>query len=490
MFNPFRDTKKPDLMWNPVFSLLRTATVKQLLPKNKKLIKLQTTQTIKQALNILSENKIHSAPLFDEKQLYLGMLDNLTILRYVYMLSFKRAIRMNQTLKNVHLCQDVCEGATLAEVWDLLYLGGTKSTYKAMSEDDAVSKAARLFAHGYSRVAVRDGEGLVIGVLSQSDVLQFLYKHLNDKSLHMLDHFFIGMNKKDVDLVSIQSGATLSQTLQLMFKTAASCVAVTCESTGKLLGHFSASDLEKAFGGKWPANDITIIKFLEKYSPDSLRPIVMFGDTSLKDIITEMAQSHVRHIWGINELMQPRLCFALSDLFLKLSNFRLWREGSTYFRTMTRMDLPGTLKNIGRLAVQTPSLAPPTATVARSTTLYPSQVEINRVEKEALLKKKRKEESRFKYLSKQIGWRTRDTPSTFIVTLLLPEIVQEDDVVLKYENNTLYAKVVLSENGNLLGVENRELLMPPKLVFDDLDATLSENKLEIRIPKNGDWISV
>lgn len=375
---------KGPLMWNPVFTLFSSTIIKDILPAKQKLICLESSHTIQQALNVLAENKIHSAPLLDENKKYIGMIDNLMILRYIYHESREDAIAAKRKdLSNIPLSQDVIRKKTLDDVLGMLYTSfHSIDMTKSICEDEKVSRAARLFGQGYCRLPVLDAKGNLKGLIAQHDVLRFLAKHACDPSLHMLGHLIIDPEEVD-EVVSISGDVSLSQALEKMFKTGISCLAVECKQTGRLVGHFSAYDLQSAFGGaQWPSNDLTIAEYLSEYSPESMKPIVISSGASLIDAINELCQSNVRHIWGIDREMHARLCIGMKDVFSKLSEFRLLRDADTasLLSALIEQDPFSLMSHLSSspLPRNLPSLVP--SQQQRQISTYPTTIAIGTIE--------------------------------------------------------------------------------------------------------------
>lgn len=324
-------TSKAPLMWNPVFTLFGSTTIKNIICSKKELVCLKASMSIQEALSILSKSKIHAAPLLDENNNYHGMIDNLMLLRYIYHESREISIASKRNdLSDIPLSQDVIRKKTLDDVLGMLYTSFSSiDLTRSVNENDKVSRAARLFGKGYARLPVLDVEGNLKGIISQRDVLLFLKKHAADPQLHMLGHLTIDPEEVD-EVVAIDGDKSLSQCLELMFQSGVSCLAVRCAQTGKLIGHFSATDL-KTFGSTadFPSSDLTIVEYLCKYSQSSLQPIVISSGASMMDVVDELCASSVRHLWGIDREMHARMCIGMKDVFSKLCEFRLLRDTNT-----------------------------------------------------------------------------------------------------------------------------------------------------------------
>lgn len=182
-------------------------------------------------------------------------------------------------------------------------------------EEDPASRVVELFAQGVHRVVLFNKSSEMVAICSQSDVVRYLSKNLHmgemkqvgNKSLTELGY------TSSVVVEKIDRSSTVLSALRIMIEKKVSALAVVDSGTGRLEGNFSASDLAGLYFERFPALLDTIEDFLNAHSAKSLNPIVGLPSSSLVEIVRELTEQGLHHLWVVDEFV-PVGIISLTDV--------------------------------------------------------------------------------------------------------------------------------------------------------------------------------
>ena len=187
--------------------------------------------------------------------------------------------------------------------------------------------AFELLARGIHRVLLSDHSGKVLGNLSQSDLVNYIFEHKNYG-----DNKTVVTSTTAKDMVASGSavvchmGERVISLLQRMKETGVSALAVL-NHDGRLKGNFSASDLKGIYevDSTVPPFKEHVEDFLEEHSPASLSPVVVRGDASLETVVATLVESKLHHIWVVDEdfKLVGRGSISLTDVLSYIYNYKL-----------------------------------------------------------------------------------------------------------------------------------------------------------------------
>lgn len=161
----------------------------KILLKNQQLVVIDSQETITCGFEKLVKHSISSAPVFDEKRNdYVGMFDYRDLLEYFLLVFHKK--KFNAESKDEEICiaqivKDANEGKDVSMQFasDL----SRKNPFISVSENDSIKEVVRhmLVPKHVHRVNVTNNSKKVIGIISQTDILNYISKniHLFAKSL-------------------------------------------------------------------------------------------------------------------------------------------------------------------------------------------------------------------------------------------------------------------------------------------------------------------
>jgi CBS domain-containing protein len=380
------------LFFNPVYDIFHSTTVAGILLQDRKVVTVTSKDSLTAVLTLLHESKLMAAPIVSEGK-YDGTISTLDILRFLFQKAMPcpkeqgegEAKLAEDSSESPNLCIDptILDSSTVENVLSLPYTtwGRTEAAnhpYACVMADDPLSKPARLFQKGHWRLPVRNEQGVISNIISQSDVIRFVAKHCaKDPKLMILNHMLLSDDGISSDVVSVTDKDSVGLALQTMWLHGVSCLAIVHHQTGKLVGNFSASDLRhglhllrlvkestpaQAAGDspvspadqeRAPSNtsspavpppagpspevlsladssgttlfEDTVGDFLARVSPEALNPIVLQSGSSLSDAILELAGNHLHHLWAVDADYKPISCLSLTDVLSTLRQLKVLR---------------------------------------------------------------------------------------------------------------------------------------------------------------------
>ncbi len=180
-----------------------------------------------------------------------------------------------------------------------------------------------IFARGVHRTALVNEDGQVVGIVSQSNVVTELAKHLHMGELKELGNRSIaslGLGKQAVTTISDHD--SVLQALHRLDHTGFSALAVV-HRNGRMCGNFSASDLRGLTQEQFPGFLRTVQDFLELHSPKSLAPVVVHAEASLSTVVHQLSGHHLHRVWVVDGDYKPIGVVSLTDIMRLLRDFSL-----------------------------------------------------------------------------------------------------------------------------------------------------------------------
>ena len=158
--------------------------------------------------------------------------------------------------------------------------------------------------------------------LSQTDVEKYLHAHLVEGELKHVGKKTVkelGLSNKTVVTVNIHDCVLAA--IEVIVDRSISCVGVT-DSAGKLAGNLSASDCKGLYKEQFPSFLLPVGDYLEKHSPGSLNPICATENTTLIEVINEMIDNHIHHLYVIEDF-KPIGIISATDIMKSIRDFVL-----------------------------------------------------------------------------------------------------------------------------------------------------------------------
>lgn len=307
------DNSKP--MWR---DFLADKTVSDLMASSFELIQVNTTTTIPDALQVLSDAGIQSMPVYDEeKKEYAGLVDILDMVATVVALSdakefvdilSKHKATWYQFLNTEH---EVFSKGTVGGMINVSQRNpwcATWEEYPLISLMDMFGKDSNLH-----RVPVVDSDGKVKGLITQSAVLKWLAENLESFHLDSTNQPLSSWHKPK-DLVCVDSEESVLDAFRLILEHKVSGVAVKRQD-GTLFGAISASDLKGAKGAEIFLQLYNSVRnFLLARHPDSTKPISITSSATMHEIVNLLQKHHIHRLFVVDEKNVPYSVITLADV--------------------------------------------------------------------------------------------------------------------------------------------------------------------------------
>ncbi|CEI94059.1 hypothetical protein RMCBS344292_08282 [Rhizopus microsporus] len=231
------------------------------LIKDQKVITIDGSLPVEEACNLLIENNITSAPVYESKvkevsettivhpRSYVGMFDYGDVIAYILLVlqnmpppgDDEAQESMNFEIKDI--IRRAVEGREVPVrlASDL----SQKNPFYSILPEATLLSAVEEFAYGIHRVCVLNPDGSIKGILSQSNVARYLYT--NQRSFSDVERVMnktlrqLGLGVSDV--IAVNADSPVLDALSLMSKYGVSSVAVIGHM-GMVLGNISMTDVK------------------------------------------------------------------------------------------------------------------------------------------------------------------------------------------------------------------------------------------------------
>jgi CBS domain-containing protein len=259
--------------------------------------------------NTLSENKILSAPILKDNK-PMGFVDTLDMCQYLV-----HCWREQRDAGGQVDTSKLPEKFSGSSVQKFINFSG-RDAYHSVKEDATLEQCLEMMhkeeftAH---RLAVHNKENKIIGIISQTDIMQWVANHLDklpkgDKTLKEL-----GLLKP---VVMARAEAMLGDVLDILCQSKVSGLALV-DSEGKIVSNFSASDLRGLQRAVYSWFNKSTIDFLQHFGMGPKPPIVQSGDTTFKDCAEKLAhlsKERIHRVYLVDNEDRPVGVVSLSDV--------------------------------------------------------------------------------------------------------------------------------------------------------------------------------
>jgi CBS domain-containing protein len=262
-------------------------------------------------VDLLKEHNILSVPVIKDGK-PIGLLDTLDIATYVvHLWRFQRDAASGDINE-----QKLPGRFSSLQAQHLINFCG-RNDYRFLHEDGTLGALLKEFAENtvqYHRMAIHNKEGKIVGIISQTDLLQFIGKHLDmlpqgNKTLKEL-----GLLR---GVVTMRADIILGDTLEVIASRGISAVALT-DNENKLIANFSASDLRGAARGMIGSLAKSTIDFLHKYGRGPRPPIVESDSLTFSKAVDKLARlsyERIHRLYLLDDNDHPIGVFSMTDVF-------------------------------------------------------------------------------------------------------------------------------------------------------------------------------
>jgi len=178
-----------------------------------------------------------------------------------------------------------------------------------------LTKLIEPFAHGLHRVLVpqKDDEGKnSYRVLSQSDVVSYLYKHKEE----VIDIFSKKLSELGIEakgVISVPSSTTALECFKQMSVEKVPALAIV-DNSNKIIGNISASDLRGINKRKLLKVVSPVTEFLLTQYGFLRDPITITFESSLGTAVGLLVNESIHRLWIVDAQHRPVGCLSLTDV--------------------------------------------------------------------------------------------------------------------------------------------------------------------------------
>jgi len=218
--------------------------VRDVFPRNEKVITLNSKTKLYDGFQTLLQNNILSAPVWDlTTEKYIGFLDIRDLVAFVVYIYDNQKVNNDSRLEDLILHgvgqfnTPTTDGVTIS------YLA-RRHKFVTVKETDTVEQATRVLAdQSIHRIPVVDESGQLVNIISQSSFIHIINKYFINP-IGQEDHSTIAQLHQigSTPVLSVQKSETVINTFRILDLKNKSGIALT-DSTGKLVGTTTGKDL-------------------------------------------------------------------------------------------------------------------------------------------------------------------------------------------------------------------------------------------------------
>eukprot|EP00005_Dracoamoeba_jomungandri_P013119 CAMPEP_0174263728 /NCGR_PEP_ID=MMETSP0439-20130205/19826_1 /TAXON_ID=0 /ORGANISM="Stereomyxa ramosa, Strain Chinc5" /LENGTH=284 /DNA_ID=CAMNT_0015349239 /DNA_START=312 /DNA_END=1163 /DNA_ORIENTATION=- len=276
------------------------------------MIAIDHQKTFEEAFQILSANKISSAPVFDSNSNTLGLLDTSDLV--VFIMNHPRPSLMEEfTNENPEL------NPFTKNVGEMVGKSGNPFIFFQLNTP--IFEAILTFAKGHRRACILDNNGYISWILTQFSILSYL----NDNALELFGSF---LKNKVIDLsiivpkvLCVETSEVTGRALAGLIKCSVSGIAVI-DSKHRLKAEFSTQTLKGITKDTFSDLYLPVSDFLRKY-PDrnSEKPITCGPKITLGELLKLIVKEKCHRVWVVSAMKQKLLgVITLSSVIASLSD--------------------------------------------------------------------------------------------------------------------------------------------------------------------------
>jgi len=267
----------------------------------------QSTESIETVLTKLRVHGLLSLPVMGENNQLLGIVSIMDLLVFLawgpYFEEGELDTHKVTSLTNVH-----------RPITDVMGLSAEGRKLWVVEPTLRLSKLVEPFSSGIHRVLVPqmdDGRKTAYRVLSQSDVVAYIYKHKKEvEHIVRLTLNEIGFKVKPV--VSITSDTPALEGFKSMSLDKVPAVAVV--ENNKLIANLSASDLRSINPDHLKKVVAPVKEFLLTLHGSIRPPLTISLESTLDQAMELLVNEEVHRLWIVNDNETPVGCFSLTDV--------------------------------------------------------------------------------------------------------------------------------------------------------------------------------
>ncbi|KAL7317746.1 cell separation during budding [Mucor circinelloides] len=306
------------------------------LIQNQKVIEIDGNVSVEEACQVLVENNISSAPVFEgkEKGHYIGMFDYGDVIAYILLVLHRRpGQKGNDDLIDPESFEikDIVHRALQGQKVPVGMASdlSRKNPFYSILHEATLLSAVEIFACGTHRVSILRPDGKIEGILSQSTVVKYLFENRRQfpEIDQILDKTIRELNLGNEPVIGVNDNSSVLDALSLMSTHGVSSVAVLREKT--VLGNISMTDVKHVMKGyshnllwKKCFQFVSHIRTQQGITDgqDRLPVFDVRPETSLGFTIAKLLATKAHRVWVVDEQNQATGVVSLTDVIRTIAS--------------------------------------------------------------------------------------------------------------------------------------------------------------------------
>jgi len=286
--------------------LLATTPIRNILvPKT--LLIVQARENVATLLQRLRESQLRCAIVYDTENLFIGFVDALDVASHVLNVTDWARDITQESFKIL----DWQAQRFVIESSGTLINSSNGNPFQTVSPDTLLRDAVSLMSTGIHRLAVVEN-GNLVNIISQWDVLMLMLARVS----------FLGtsMEKTVSDaglvrsgLVSVPDTTEVVEVIKYMYDNQISGVPLV-DSTGKISGNFSATDLLNLTIVNFPLLALPVREFLLRINGFVKPPVVCKRTDTVECLFLKMACYGIHRVYVVDDYFVPTGVISLTDV--------------------------------------------------------------------------------------------------------------------------------------------------------------------------------
>jgi len=177
---------------------------------------------------------------------------------------------------------------------------------------DAIQKISQYKIH---RLGIHSKDNKFLGIISQSDIIQFANKNISNFPLADQTLQQLGLIR---NCVMMRAEAALGDVLEVISGKGISAVALV-DNEHKCVANLSASDLRGLTRAVFSWMHRPAVEFLKNFAKELRKPIIAQPDAKLRDCIQILVKERIHRLYLVDKDQRPQSVVSLSDIIPLLS---------------------------------------------------------------------------------------------------------------------------------------------------------------------------
>jgi CBS domain-containing protein len=288
---------------------LQIKPVSALFPEGYKLISADAHETVGSVFNKLAENNILSVPIYDPKsKKFYAFLDLIDIVTNTLELQQEYPLREKAGIEDEEFGNEPC--------LDLVNKS-QRNFYHTIEDTATLQKAVNeLCTTKAHRLAVLNKDNELVSILTQSKIIQYLAKLVDDLQLGNKKIKDLCLGKTPVISINLNKSRALDAFKTIQMNNISGLAIV--DDDGAIVDNLSVSDLKLLEYNKKVFDALLepLEKFLKRKSDDATitKPVVITQDSTLRDVLNILTKTRVHRLYVVDNHKRPSGIVTLTDL--------------------------------------------------------------------------------------------------------------------------------------------------------------------------------